>query len=203
MPQRPSQVNSQVFDAIRNDSELLNEIMSSVRRSDKTSFEGLWTEGVDVESMLETFADNRGVEYDSDHVLALEAIILRRGRPSFLIRDDDFVIPADERVWTQRLSPGRSFLKQVIRSVGRMEVTGHPDFQWLGTAWLVAPDLIVTNRHVATEFSRASGRDFVFLPGITGGSMGANIDFKEEAYRSQTEFVSVAKILFVARDGTA
>lgn len=203
MPQRPSQVNPAVFDAIRNDPQLMNEIMASLKTTKDARLEGLWTEGVDIdaESMLEAFSETGRLALESDQSGFLEAIILRRGRPSFLVLNDDFSIPATERVWTQRLAAGRDELKQVIRSVGRVEVTGHPDLSWLGTAWLVAPDLIVTNRHVAREFGRASGREFVFRPGVAGGLMTANIDFKEESGNQSNESVDVSKILFIASDG--
>jgi len=57
----------------------------------------------------------------------------------------------------------------------QVEVKGHPAMDWIGTGWLVAPDVVITNRHVAKEFSRQSGRSWVFEPGMKG-----RIDFHEE-----------------------
>jgi len=201
MSKRPSDANQDVFEAIRNDPELMNEILSSLDRRDIELPRGLSLEGLDAASMMESFAAGGAVEGDPDLAAFAEAIILRRGRPSFLIRDDDFEIPAAERVWAQRLLASRPFLKKVIRAVGRMEVTGHPDFQWLGTAWLVAPDVIVTNRHVAREFARGTRGSFAFLPGISGGSMGASIDFREEFGSNASESIAVAKVLHIADEG--
>jgi hypothetical protein len=48
--------------------------------------------------------------------------------------------------------------------------------EWVGTGFLVAPSVLMTNRHVADEFSRRDfGDRWRFIPGIT-----AQIDFAEE-----------------------
>lgn len=187
------------LEAIRNDPELMNEILSSLQS--KSGLEGLGKGGPEADAMLESFAAQGEIPDDTAQARFLEAIILRRGRPSFLIRENDFTIPKADRVWAQRLSEGRPHLRSVIPSVGRVEVEGHADFQWLGTAWLVEPDVIVTNRHVAREFGRASGRAFVFLPGVQGGAMRASIDFKEEFGSGDSESVAVQSILHIAGDG--
>jgi S1-C subfamily serine protease len=61
--------------------------------------------------------------------------------------------------------------------VGRIEIDGHPNHEWVGTGFLVAPDIVMTNRHVAIEFARREdGSDaWIFEPGMT-----ARIDYVEE-----------------------
>lgn len=103
----------------------------------------------------------------------LEAIILLFGRPAILIQDGRFFPPPAD--WTV-LEQHRDAIERTLRSVGRIEVEGHPELDWIGTGFLAAPDVIMTNRHVAMEFTapRANGQW-----GIQPG-MKARIDFAEE-----------------------
>ncbi|WP_242122124.1 trypsin-like serine peptidase [Sphingomonas lacusdianchii] len=105
--------------------------------------------------------------------LGAEAIIQLTGRPAILIQQGRFFPPPAE--W-QTLEPHRASIEALFKSVGRIEVEGHPDLEWVGTGFLVGDDVIMTNRHVATEFTspRSDGRW-----GITPG-MKARIDFAEE-----------------------
>jgi S1-C subfamily serine protease len=54
-------------------------------------------------------------------------------------------------------------------------VGGSPSFDWLGTGFLVAPDVVLTNRHVAVEFARAQGAGWSFRSGMSAG-----VDFNAE-----------------------
>jgi hypothetical protein len=104
--------------------------------------------------------------------IGLEAIVVLEGRPALFIQNDDIVnVPPD---WLF-LNDQRPQLQSSITRVGRIEVSGHPDFDWLGTGFLVGPDVIMTNRHVADVFAMASDGGWAFRTG-----MGSNVDFKEE-----------------------
>src|SRR5690606_13787720 len=113
---------------------------------------------------------------------SLETIVLRLGRPVLAVVDGaprlEFA-DAESRVWRTRLSAIEAPLRLAARAVGRIEVEGHPHFQWVGTGWLVAPDLIVTNRHVARQFATGYGSGFTFRRG-TAGTLGVSIDFLRE-----------------------
>jgi len=88
----------------------------------------------------------------SDHdQKGLEAIILLAGRPAILIQEGDFMEPP--KLWAD-LKDVRDRIKESIRRVGRVEVSNDPNLDWLGTGWLAGKDTIITNRHVAVEFSR-------------------------------------------------
>ena len=103
----------------------------------------------------------------------MEAIVLLVGRPALLIQDGRFAAaPADWSV----LEENRDAIQKTIRSVGRVEVQGHPNLEWIGTGFLVARDVLMTNRHVAMEFTSPRGNG---KWGITPG-MRARIDFREE-----------------------
>jgi hypothetical protein len=75
---------------------------------------------------------------------------MRRRRPVLAIKDGATVLEFrdqdDIALWKTRLSGAAGVLKPAIPSVGRVEVTGNPDFSWLGTGWLVHPRYLVTNR---------------------------------------------------------
>ncbi|MGI8783007.1 MAG: trypsin-like serine peptidase [Acidobacteriota bacterium] len=121
----------------------------------------------------------------------LEAIILLMGRPAILIQDGRFFPPPDE--W-RILETHRSKIEKTLGSVGRVDVTGHPaGMNWIGTAFLVAKDVIMTNRHVAKEFCRMkNAKQWEFEPG-----MKARIDYKEELGGTQSAEFDFKSILGV------
>ncbi len=201
---RISAVNSSVLNEIRQDSELMDEIESAFKgRRIHSALEGIDLDSSSLKKSFASFTESGAVSGDSDASAMAEAIILRLGRPSFLIQNDRFVIPTDQRVWSDRLQPGRVQLESAIRAVGRVELQGHPSFPWVGTAWLVESDLIVTNRHVANEFARQSGRTFAFRPGVNGQLMRANIDFREEFQVSGEASIEIERVVYIAPDGPA
>jgi endonuclease G len=135
--------------------------------------------------------------------MALETIVLRTGRPVLAVVDDGIQLQfndVESEVWRSRLEAVSAMLRDAVRAVGRVEVTGHPHFEWIGTAWLVAPDVVVTNRHVAGEFGRSRGNGFSFRIGATGQRMGSSIDFREEIGRSATAEFNVLDILHIEGD---
>ncbi len=116
--------------------------------------------------------DGPDAQLDPEEVVGTEAIILLVGRPAILVQEGKFFPPPE--AWA-KLEDSRDAIQTALQSVGRIEVKGHPAMDWIGTGWLVAPDVVITNRHVAKEFSRQSGRNWVFEPGMKG-----RIDFHEE-----------------------
>jgi len=130
--------------------------------------------------------------------LALETIVLRTGRPVLAVSNDEPQLKftdAESEVWRDRLTNARSLLIPAIRAVGRVELKNNPRYDWVGTGWLVKPDVIVTNRHVAFEFGRRTGDTFVFRLGTGGASMSASIDFLEEFGREQSRPFRLTEIL--------
>lgn len=138
--------------------------------------------------------------------LTPESIVLRFGRPMLAIRQNAVVIEtqgAESKVWRQRLITASSLLQSSIRSVGRIEVQGHPNYRWLGTDWLVRPDILVTNRHVARKFTRRAGQKFQFEIGIGQRLMSADVDFLEEIDKTQSSAFDLSKVLHVEdKDGS-
>ncbi|MFI8961901.1 trypsin-like serine peptidase [Streptomyces sp. NPDC053493] len=121
---------------------------------------------------LEKLAEGRADEIDEDEYFGVEAIVLLEGRPAILVQGQDFAPqPGDWSV----LEAGRAAIRESIARVGRVEVTGHPNLDWIGTAFVVGPEAVMTNRHVAVEFSRAEGAGWTFQQGMT-----ARVDPGEE-----------------------
>jgi endonuclease G len=136
--------------------------------------------------------------------IALETIVLRVGRPVLTVSQDAPILEftdAESEVWRQRLIDAREGVTRAIRAVGRIELEHHHRFDWVGTGWLVQPNLIVTNRHVAQEFGRRSGSRFVFKQGRGGRTMSASVDFLEELDRAEVLSFQVRGIEYIEDDG--
>src|SRR5215472_1915958 len=118
----------------------------------------------------------------AEEMLGLESIAMRTQRPVLAIRDNVtrlvFIDEADSKIWGERLTKARHLLDIAIPSVGRIDLTGAP-LEWVGTGWLVAENIIVTNRHVAREFAERKGDGFAFKMGLTE-PMGGDLDFLQE-----------------------
>src|SRR4051812_5485850 len=131
-----------------------------------------------------------------------ETIVRSFARPVLTIRDNrattEFLGATDTTVWAQRIQNAQAVLDRVIPAVGRVEVTNNPDFAWVGTGWLVADDIIVTNRHVASEFGRSGPTGFTFRSSIDGLRMSSRVDFLEEAQRLTSLEYAVQSILWIA-----
>lgn len=138
-----------------------------------------------MERVLEQGAD---APLSPEEQFGLEAIVLLVGRPALLIQDGRFAAaPADWSV----LEEHRDAIQKTIRSVGRVEVEGHPNLEWVGTGFLVSPDVLMTNRHVAMEFTapRGNGRW-----GVAPG-MRARVDFREEHLGMQSSEVRIKGLI--------
>jgi endonuclease G len=130
----------------------------------------------------------------------LRAIILRMGRPVLLVRDDDFdLAEIGTDTWASRLEASRAVLRAAIRSVGRIELVGHPSYDWIGTGWVAADEVIVTNRHVAEVFATRVGEQFLFRSSLLG-QLEAAIDFREEHGRDSAAEFRIAEVLHIEDD---
>jgi endonuclease G len=167
----------------------LKEANAAMRRRDKR-----------LDDELQELASQEGPAVElPDGGLQTETIVMRTGRPVLAVKNDEAELAfddADSVVWQSRLLGARQRLVRATQAVGRIEVHGH-SLDWLGTGWLVAPDTIVTNRHVAAEFGRGSGATFVFRQGLDGAPMRASIDLLEELGREDSLTFELRKILHI------
>ncbi|MET4085602.1 DNA/RNA non-specific endonuclease [Bradyrhizobium sp. S3.5.5] len=129
-----------------------------------------------------------------------ESIILRRERPVLAIQGNrprlsDMRDKAESEVWEPILAGANDLIERTSRAVGRIDLEGGR-LDWVGTGWLVGENLIVTNRHVAEEFTRRKGDGFVFRTGMNG-PIAAGVDFLQEIDNESTLLFSLVKPLHV------
>lgn len=91
---------------------------------------------------------------------ALEAVVAFFGRPALRIRNGSFGTPP---VGWEVLDNHREGIEATIESTGRIELVG---VGMLGTGFLVSEDLVMTNRHVATAFSRQKDTGWTLKLGV-------------------------------------
>jgi len=140
-----------------------------------------------------------GLESAGGENFALETIVLRKGRPVLAISNNSAILEfrdAESLFWKEKLQAASPLLLPPIKAIGRIEVENHPDYEWLGTGWLVDRTTIVTNRHVANLFARKNGSKFVFRQG-NGGKIKASIDFLEEFGLPQENTFQITGILHI------
>jgi len=197
MPSRDieSRLRAKVRDIQERDPELRDEL-ESVRADPRRQEEARTVaEGV-AGGMLVSL---EGVRSD----LVEETIVLRVGRPVLqVLRGEAQLVftEAESEVWRDRLAGARDSLLGAAQATGRIEVEGHPQLDWIGTGWLVSPDVVVTNRHVAREFARRGPSRFVFRRGLGGGEMVPTIDFLEELGRSDSLAFAIREVLHIEDD---
>lgn len=109
-------------------------------------------------------------------LIGLEAIVRLTGRPSFLVQNDAVsAVPADSE-WAGSLAVAADPIRDVLRRVGRVNLPQFGPPGYVGTAFLVSPDLVMTNRHVAMAFAQAKAGDAWDI----GAGLSPSVDFKCE-----------------------
>jgi endonuclease G len=152
-------------------------------------------------SQLQRFVDGTFIE-GAFSTANLEAVILDFLRPCLIIKDNSYEV-AESDTWKASLERYRKLIERRIPSIGRIEFKFHPRYQWGGSGFLIAPNTIVTNRHVAAEIAGNNGKSIVFLQNALGTTMGAAVNFKQEFQRTNGTpmEVGVEKVLYLADEG--
>lgn len=149
-------------------SDVLEELLGADLKSDRERNVRAATSAV---SKLRAYGAD--ANFEPAEINGLEAIIIEVGRPAILIQNGRFFPPP---LGWEILDQQRSQIETTLQSVGRIEVRGHPNLEWVGTGFLVAEDVVMTNRHVAKEFCRQEANlQWTFEPG-----MRTNIDYVAE-----------------------
>jgi endonuclease G, mitochondrial len=132
--------------------------------------------------------------------LLVQAVIELYERPSLLVQNDSFSVPVGD-VWRDLLEPHRGEIEATLPAVGRIELDGHPTAAWVGTGFLVASDLIATNRHVAEVFVVNDGQGFTWRQGVGGRAIRPRIDFREEHDVAITAEFALTDIVHIEPSG--
>ena len=136
-------------------------------------------------------ADGPEAQLSDDERLGLESVVLLFGRPALLVEDGHFRPPKPP--W-EKLEEHRAAIESALRSVGRIELTGHEEHDVVGTGFLVGEDIVVTNRHVAKHFL-VGPPDWPFEPEIE-----ARIDFNEEFLAGEPREFAIREVVGVSLD---
>jgi hypothetical protein len=136
-------------------------------------------------------ADGPEAPLDPAAEAGLEAIIETDGtRPVFIVQDErlnDGAV-AGAQQWQTLLSERQSAIAAVARAVGRVnDPTAEQPFQ--GTAFVVAPGLVMTNLHVLQGIAKKAEGRWNLKPNIT-------IDFAREYKRLHTMTFDVKEVLY-------
>ncbi len=143
-----------------------------------------------VSSALEKIGS--GGHLNASEQFALEAIIIPDKRPAIDIVNNDYKV--DHPDWLDfNLDPTHTALCRAFPSIGRIEISGYPGLPYGGTGFVVGPDLIMTNRHVASFFCRGLGLSgLIFRSGMASG-----IDFVRESANNSSAYLAVLGVVMI------
>ena len=100
----------------------------------------------------------------AEQVSGLECVLLLYGRPAILVSGGN--LGAVPPLWNL-LEDQREDVEMAQRGVGRIELLGHPEYDWAGTGFLVSDDVLMTTRRIAEVFLENRNASWQFRPGIT------------------------------------
>lgn len=135
----------------------------------------------------------RGRDLTPDEQFHVEAIIIPDKRPAIDIKNGRFKIT--HALWThyETDSKLRTNIERAIKSVGRIELPGHPSYPYGGTGFVVGKGLLMTNRHVAGIFADGVGtRRIDFSTGCKAG-----IDFNREVDGTKPSMLAVKRVVMI------
>ncbi len=156
----------------------------------------------DPDKSLEVLRGTRGTESLGGEVEVfnvLEAIILDKLRPAYLILRDEIEIRGayDHAVL---LEARKRDLEAIARSVGRVDLFNHSTLNYAGTGWLIEEDVAITNRHVANIFAQHSwdGR-YEFRSGAFDDDMEARLNYiRQHEDGGLRRRADVVEVLYIA-----
>lgn len=154
-----------------------------------------------IKNYLKVFKEKGSEEADkiltTEEKILAEAVVQIKNRPALLIQNNKFEEPRTD-YWKNLLEPYRETIEKAITSIGRIEVINHPDYVYVGTGWLIAEDIVVTNRHVAQEFAYQERGKFIFKKNqFTERTIGVEIDFREELKVDVEEPFKILDVLYI------
>jgi hypothetical protein len=113
---------------------------------------------------LEKVRAQHAPDLSGEERLGLECVLLLYGRPALRVEQGRLSNPPP--LWNI-LEDQREDVEVAQRAVGRLELYGHPEYDWAGTAFLVTETTLLTTRRTAEYFLENRGETWGFRPGIT------------------------------------
>lgn len=156
------------------------------------------------------FPDKKEIQEEAERLLnadkfpvdihpVTEAIVKRFGRPVCFIKDGIPELKGEEiQKFKGLVDNAMSSLNlgASIRSVGRIELNNHPDYLWVGTGWLFAKNLLMTNRHVAEIFVESNIDSFRFQR-FLGSEVVPRVDFLAEFGNEKPAEFAVKECVYI------
>ncbi|WP_374422790.1 serine protease [Paracoccus sp. (in: a-proteobacteria)] len=127
--------------------------------------------------------------------VGLEAIIETDGtRPVLLVQDDalNSAAVAATGDWQTLLGSSQKEISQIVRAVGRVNDPSHAQ-RFQGTAFMVAPGILMTNRHVLQGIAAEDDGRWTLRDDIT-------VDFAQEYKRDRMARFAIREVLFAGPD---
>lgn len=134
--------------------------------------------------------------------IVLETIV-REGRPAIPVLENRISFNnaiADQAANTivDRLKEQAAVVEACIPLVGRIDIDNYPgSLTYAGTAWLVEPNVAVTNRHVAELIASSNNGKFKFRPGRLGEELRVTVDYRHEMGMQTSEVVRVLRVIWI------
>ena len=167
------------------------EIMADVAVAAPAGAEQVLADGQRAVAKLQQMRDRQQAPpLTPSEQVGLEAVILLFGRPALLVQNGTF--PTPPTGW-EALDANRSQIERSLKSVGRIDLLNRG---MVGTGFLVAPNVVMTNRHVAEVFAIPSDAgDWTFKLGRTPA-----IDYFEENGSNVSAAFKVRKVIGIHPD---
>ena len=133
----------------------------------------------------------------------LEAIIERFTRPVYLVQQSTFAVPPDDFPNSDqihaRLESARPSLEARFPGAGRIDLRNHR-LDWVGTGWMVAQDILITNRHVAREFATERDGGFALRQNFGLPAVRASVDWRHEYGQPEESRFRIEEVLWIEPD---
>ncbi|MGZ5445727.1 MAG: trypsin-like serine peptidase [Thermoanaerobaculia bacterium] len=144
------------------------------------------------EALKKVRADGASAKLTSDEIIGLEAVIEVIGRPALVVQDDSFPDPPPG--W-EVLEDHRKAIEKIFPSVGVIDRVIDGKSAQMGTGFMVAKNILMTNRHVAKTFAKQGAEGWSFFAGRS-----AMVDYRREKDRDAKVEFRIKSILDVHDD---
>lgn len=152
-----------------------------------------------------------GIAHDgAEHLLiALEAIV-KQERPVLPIRKDrlslDGAFIDPQAHWlVEAAEKAAPVLNPIIPLIGRIDVRNSANFSYVGTGWLIEPDIVVTNRHVAVLIGREERGCYEFYLNHLGERLSVELNYRrqiDDLIDDRSQAFKIEDILYIETNPT-